>query len=247
MCTSNKSAIVRACGTVSGKGWVLAALTLFGVNAFGQQSYIGFYDAFAGFTYFDSPSIDLSQRGFHTQFGINPKTWLGLGFDYSIATGNTAITAAELTPTLQRQLNSQLAPLVMAGLIPANFSLTIPIDSTTETFAAGPQLEYRHWQRVTPFLRPSIGAIHEIATTHPNGPIAQMIVAQLAPTGTKTDWTGFYGFGGGADLNFGDHLSLRLQADFVHNHLFSDLLKNGRNTVRLSIGPAFHFGRNAAK
>ncbi len=245
---SKKSAIIRAYETGWRKSCLLSGLGLVvAASAFGQQSYVGFYDVYAGFTYFDSPNIDLSQRGFHTQVGINPRTWLGLGFDYSVATGNTAITVAELTPTLQRQLSSQLTPLVTAGLIPANFNLTIPIDSTTETFAAGPQLEYRHWQRVTLFIRPSIGAIHEIATTHPNGPIAQMIVAQLAPTGTKTDWTGFYGFGGGTDLNFGDHVSLRLQADFVHNHLFSDLLKNGRNTVRLSIGPAFHFGRNAAK
>jgi hypothetical protein len=32
--------------------------------------------------------------------------------------------------------------------------------------------------------------------------------------------------------------------DLVHNHLFSDLLREGRNTVRLSIGPAFQFGHN---
>lgn len=244
----DKSAIVRACEIVFSKSWLLSALLLaLGVNAFGQQSYVGFYDAYAGFTYFDSPKIDLSERGFHTQIGINPRTWLGVGFDYSIATGNTAITVAELTPTLQRQLSAQLTPLVAAGVIPANFNLTIPIDSTTETFAAGPQLEYRHWQKVTLFVRPSIGAIHETATTHPNGPIAQMIVAQLAPSGRKTDWTGFYGFGGGTELNFGDHVSIRLQADFVHYHVFSDLLKDGRNTVRLSIGPAFHFGRNVAK
>jgi hypothetical protein len=35
-----------------------------------------------------------------------------------------------------------------------------------------------------------------------------------------------------------------MQADYVHNDLFSDLLKDSRNTVRLSIGPALHLGRN---
>ena len=225
---------------------LLAVLALLGTNAFGQQNYVGFYSVFAGFTYLDSPRIDLSERGFQTQLGINPKTWLGFGFDYSISTGSTSITQSELIPSLQQQLATQLTPLVLAGLIPTNFTLTVPIDSTSQTFALGPQLEYRHWQRVTLFIRPSVGAIHETATVRPVGPIAQMILAQLVPSGKKTDWTGFYGFGGGTDLIFGDHLSIRLQADFVHDHLFNDLL-GGRNTVRMSIGPSFHFGRNIAK
>ena len=241
-----KSGVGRAREIILGKRLWLAALALFAVNAFGQQSYVGSYSVFAGFTYLESPSINLAERGFHTQIGINPRTWLGIGFDYSISTGHTSITQSELIPSLQQQLNAELAPLIAAGFIPANFMLTIPIDSTSQTFALGPQLEYRHWRWVTLFIRPSIGAIHEAATVHANGPIEQMILARLAPSGTKTDWTGFYGFGGGKDLILGDRLSIRVQADFVHDHLFSDLLP-GRNTVRFSIGPTFHFGRNVAK
>src|SRR5947209_6655005 len=179
----------RACGIVRGKRLRLAALALLAGKAFGQQNYIGFYSAFTGFTYLDSPKINLAERGFHTQFGINAKTWLGFGFDYSISTGHTSITQSELIPSLQQQLSTELAPLVAAGLIPANFMLTLPIDSTSQTFALGPQLEYRHWQRVTLFIRPSIGAIHETATVHINGRIEQMVVARLAPSGTKTDRT----------------------------------------------------------
>jgi hypothetical protein len=100
---------------------------------------------------------------------------------------------------------------------------------------------------VTLFVRPSIGAIHEDATLHATDPIAAGVVTQLAPGGSKSDWTDFYGFGGGTELNFGDHFSLRMQADFVRSHLFSDVLRESRNTVRLSIGPAVHFGRNVAK
>ena len=40
---------------------------------------------------------------------------------------------------------------------------------------------------------------------------------------------------------------VRVQADFVRDHLFDNLLKNPRNTVRFSIGPAFNFGPNIAK
>jgi hypothetical protein len=30
----------------------------------------------------------------------------------------------------------------------------------------------------------------------------------------------------------------------VYDHLFNDVLKDGRWTVRFSIGPCFNFGRN---
>jgi hypothetical protein len=201
---------------------------------------------YGGFTYLDSPDINLDQRGFHLQAGVNAKTWLAFGFDYSRSTGNTDITPNLLTTSLQTQIGTQFASLVAAGVIPANYSLVVPFDATTQTFAAGPQLMIRHWSAVTLFVRPSIGAIHEAATLHATDPIAEGVVMQLAPSGQKTDWTSFYGFGGGSEFNFGSHFSLRAQADFVHNHLFSDVLKNGRNTVRLSIGPAIHFGRNMA-
>jgi hypothetical protein len=37
---------------------------------------------------------------------------------------------------------------------------------------------------------------------------------------------------------------LRTQADLVYDHLFNDLLKDGRWTVRFSVGPCFNFGKN---
>ncbi len=103
----------------------------------------------------------------------------------------------------------------------------MPFDSTTQTFAAGPQLNYRHISHVTLFIRPSIGAIHENVTVRNLDPITAQIVAQLAPSGKKSDWTGFYGFGGGVDISPSDHFGLRLQMDFVHDHLFNDLLRGG--------------------
>lgn len=215
--------------------------------AFGQQDYVSRFDVYGGFGYLDSPKFHLAERGFHLQAGLNLRTWLAFGFDYSIFTGNTDLHAGDLTNTLQQQLTAQFTPLVLAGIIPPTYQLDAPIDSTTHTFALGPQLMIRHWKPVTLFVRPSIGAIHEIATPHYTDPIETQVIHQLAPSGKATDWTGFYGFGGGAEINMARHFSLRLQADYVRNHLFSDLLRDSRNTYRLSIGPAFHFGPNIVK
>lgn len=214
---------------------------------FAQQDYVGLFDLYNGFTWFDSPSAKLQERGYHLQAGVNARTWLALGFDYSVVQGTLTLTPNLLKPALQSQIAGQLALLEGAGLIPAGYQVAVSTASTTQTFAAGPQLEYRHFRQVTLFVRPSIGAINELAVPHPTDAITTAIVQQLAPSGRKTDWEPFYGFGGGVDLNFMRHASIRLQADFVHNDLFTDILKNSRNTVRLSVGPAFHFGRNIAR
>lgn len=226
---------------------LLGTLLFSGSHAAAQQDYVGRYDLYGGFAYFESPHVDLAERGFHTQIGVQRKTWYALGFDYSIATGRLPLTPNLLPVALQQQLGAQLLQLGAAGLIPPGFQLVLPVNSKTQTFAAGPQFNYRHFRRVTLFVRPSVGAIHENAVPRPQDPISSLIVTQLAPSGKKQDWAGFYGFGGGLDLNASKHLVLRMQADFVHDHLFNDLLKDGRNTVRVSLGPSFHFGRNIAQ
>ena len=217
------------------------------LQAFGQQDYVGRFDLYNGFTWFDSPSAHLQERGYHLQAGINARTWLALGFDYSVVTGNLTLTPSLLKPALQTQIAAQLAGLEAAGLIPPGYQVAVGTASTTQTFAAGPQFEYRHFKRVTLFIRPSIGAIYESATPHATDAVTAGIVAQLAPSGKKTDWEAFYGVGGGVDLNLVKYASIRLQADFVHNDLFNDILKDSRNTVRLSVGPSFHFGRNIVR
>jgi hypothetical protein len=213
----------------------------------GQQAYVSRYDAFAGYTFLDSPHVGLFENGFQFQAGVRPKTWYSLGFDYSISAGDLTLTPNLLTTALQQQLAAQLQQLAATGLLPAGFTLSVPAHSKTQTFSAGPQLAYRHCSHITLFVRPSIGAIHEVATPHPTNAIAAAIAKQLVPSGQKTDWTGFYGFGGGADLLFSRHVGLRVQADLVYDHLFSDLLKDGRLTTRFSIGPCFNFGKNITK
>jgi hypothetical protein len=108
----------------------------------------------------------------------------------------------------------------------------------------GPQLAIRRWVPVTMFVRPTTGLIREVAEPMPGDAIAKAIVAELVPEGKKTDWTMFYGVGGGFDINFNPHFALRVQADYVWDHLFPDVLREGRPTIRFSVGPAFNFGPN---
>ncbi|MGO9228258.1 MAG: hypothetical protein ACLQKA_03470 [Bryobacteraceae bacterium] len=222
------------------------ALAAASLPAFGQQSYVSRFDLFTGYTYLDSPAVSLGENGFQFQAGARANRWLSLGFDYSISEGTLTLKPAMLLPSLQQQLGAELGALAAAGEIPAGYALIVPAHSRTQTFAGGPQFNYRHFSKVTLFIRPSAGAIHEYATPQPGDPIAAAVAAQLAPSGYKVDTVVFYGFGGGADFNFSRHVGLRVQADFVHDHLFSDLLQNGRNTVRVSIGPCFNFGGNVA-
>jgi len=225
----------------------IVGLVLLASTAFGQQTYVSRFDAFAGYAFLDSPHVSLFENGFAAQVGVRPKTWYSLGFDYSISTGDLTLTPNLLMPALQQQLGAQLGGLAAAGMLPPGYSLVVPAHSKTQTFAAGPQLSYRHFTHTTLFLRPVFaGAIHELAT--PKAAAGDLIgagvVQELAPTGKKTDTTWFFGFGGGFDIIFSKHVSWRVQADLVYDHLFSDLLKDGRFTTRFSVGPAFNFGRN---
>lgn len=225
----------------------LACALCFSPHASGEQKYVSRYDAFVGYSYFDSPKISLVEHGFHVQIGYRPRTWYSLGFDYSRVTGDLKLTPDLLPTALQQTLTAQLTHLAQLGMLPAGYNLAVTSNSETQTFAMGPQLAYRRWQAITPFIRPSLGAIREVATPTPSDPIAKGIVAQLAPAGKKTDWQGFYGVGGGFDINVTKHVALRIHADFVYDHLFDDILKDGRHTIRFSIGPAFNFGRNIAE
>jgi hypothetical protein len=223
------------------------ALFLLCLPLFAQQSYVTRYDLYTGYAFLNSPKIGLFENGFQTQFGYRAKTWVSLGFDYSITAGDLTITPGLLPTALQQQLGAQLGALIKAGVIPPSYALTVPAHSVTHSFAAGPQFAYRHFSKVTLFIRPSIGAIREGATPQPKDPIAAAIVAQLAPTGHKVDWQGFYGIGGGFDVLVSKHFALRTQADYVYDHLFNDLLQDGRWTTRFSIGPCFNFGKNIEK
>ena len=222
----------------------LVALFMLVLPASGEQSYVTRYDVYTGFTYFNSPKVGLTEHGFHLQAGFRPKLWYSVGFDYSVANGSLTLTPDVLPTALQQQLGAQLAQLAALGRLPAGYKLAVTSDSNTQTFEMGPQLAWRHFEHITLFLRPALGAMREVATPTPADPIAKAIVAGLAPHGKKTDWTYFYGFGGGVDFLFSNHFGLRVQADLVRDHLFNDIIRESRGTVRFSVGPCFNFGRN---
>ncbi|MDR3701597.1 MAG: hypothetical protein P4L56_18250 [Candidatus Sulfopaludibacter sp.] len=224
------------------------AVLLLAGPAFGQQTDITRFDAYVGYAFLNSPHIGLFENGVAMQVGYRPKRWYSLGFDYSVSKGNLVLTPNLLPTALQQQLGAQLGQLAAAGMIPPTYNLAVPTDSVTQTFAVGPQLAYRRMTRATLFFRPVFaGAIHEAATPHPGDPIATGVAKELAPNGVKTDTAPFVGFGGGFDIIITRSFSIRTQADLVYDHLFNDLLRDGRFTVRFSIGPAFNFGPKLAR
>jgi hypothetical protein len=227
---------------------LVPALLLAAAPAFGGQDYVTQFDAFGGYAFLNSPAIGLFENGFATQLGFRPKTWLSAGFDYSITAGDGTVTPNLLQSALQQELGAELGQLEAMGQIPPGFALTVPIHSRTQTFAAGPQISFRHFTHETIFWRPVFaGAIYERATPQPTNQIAAAIAAQLVPSGVKTDTTWFVGVGGGIDVLLTRHFAIRTQVDVVWDHLFPDLLANGRWTVRFSTGPAFNFGKNIKK
>lgn len=232
--------------SLSGRVPILASVVLFASLAGAQQTSVHRYDLYAGFAGFETPNLNLAQRGFHFQAGENVRTWLSVGFDYSEANGHNTLTPNLLKTSLQQQLAAELHALAMQGLIPIDFQLAVPTDAFSQTFALGPQLSYRHYKPVTLFVRPSLGAIRQKVTPRPDNPVAAAIAAQLVPAGYKIDWSGFYGFGGGLDWNATDHVGVRAQTDLVYWRLFNDLLASGTWTSRYAIGLTVHFGKNIA-
>jgi hypothetical protein len=222
----------------------LGILLFLSIPLSGQQAYVSRYDFYTGYAFLDSTKIGLFENGFHTQFGYRAKTWVSLGFDYSVTAGDMTLTPGLLPVALQQELGAQLGYLASVGALPPGYALRVPAHAVTNSFAIGPQLAYRHFSKATFFIRPSIGAIREGATPQPADPIAAAIASQLVPTGYKRDWQGFYGVGAGFDILFTRRLALRTQADYVYDHLFNDLLRDGRWTTRFSFGPCFNFGRN---
>ncbi len=229
----------------------LGILFLLSVPLSGQQTYVTQFDVYGGYGFLDSPKVNLFEQGFAAQAGFRPKTWLSLGVDYTYASGDLKITPDQLLPALQANLQAGIAGGIKAGLLPPTYpysTLYVPAHSRTQTIAIGPELVYRHFTRATIFVRPVYaGVIHETATPQPQDPVVKALVASLITGPSKTDNVLFFGFGGGFDINFGHHFAWRSQADLVYDHLFNDLLKDGRFTVRFSCGPAFNFGKNIVK
>ena len=209
---------------------LLCGLALFiCLPALAQQDHVNRYDLYTGYSQLNSPSVSLQQYGFNTSFGVNVNGWFALGGDFSALQGNgsIALSGTKAAPLLAPFLNGQ--------------DPSLPFSATTYTFAVGPQLNIRKWKKLTLFVRPGLGVLHERAELKAPPNLAPLIslVPGLAPQLTNT--VVFYGGGGGFDYNANRHMAIRVSADFIHTNLFSDLLQP-RNAIRVSVGPTWRWG-----
>jgi len=211
---------------------------------FSQQTDVRQFVVFGAYSYLSTPSLNLTQRGFDGDFGYNYRSWLSLGFDFGYYTGHSSLFANDLNAATQARLQQFLGTLPPPQLATVLAALRggVPYDSSTQTYEAGPQFNYRRLKKVTFFVRPALGALH--ANFSINNPAFQPIVIGLLGSTSKSDTVVFYGFGGGISWEINPHFGLRVTTDLAHYNYFSNLLNGGRNSVRVSVGPKFSFGKN---
>lgn len=209
-------------------------------NCVAQQEYVSRYDVFGSYSFLTTPSMNLFQRGFDGEFGYNFRRWVAIGGDYSVFTGNSTLYPHVLSSAVQQQLAPYLPYLPNGGAVPYN--------TTTQTFTAGPQFNYRKFKSVTLFVRPALGGLHMSVTAKPDNPMMKAIAGRLLGSNLKSsDTVLFYGIGCGFDLNASRHIGLRFASDFVWYDVFSNQLSGTRPTIRFAVGPTFRFGANVPK
>jgi hypothetical protein len=212
------------------------------LSCLSQQTDVPEFAILGGYSYLSAPSLNLTQRGFDSELGVNVRSWLALGGDFSYNSGHSSLLPTQLSSSAQ----ASLAPILPH--LPPGFILAVPYNSATYTYEAGPQFNYRRLRKITFFVRPSLGAIHAKFTARPDNPLLEKIVAGLTgPTLGKSDTAVFYGVGGGIIWEVTPHFGIGVASDFVHYNFFSDLLDGGRNSVRITVGTKFGFGKNIIK
>jgi hypothetical protein len=222
---------------------VLLFLLLTTLSCFSQQTDIRQFSTFTAFSYLSTPSLNLVQRGFDADFGFNTRSWLTLGGDFSYANGNSTLLPNDLNQATKAKLVPYLPLLQRLGI-----PVAVPFSSTTYTYEAGPQFNYRRLRKFTFFARPALGALHASTTVNPNNPVLAKIASGLLNgKTTASDTVVFYGFGGGITWEATPHFGIRVATDFVHYNFFSNILDGGRNSVRVTVGTKFSFGKNILK
>jgi len=222
-------------------------LLLFPLSSFSQQDYIARYSTFTAFSYLGTPSLNLVQRGFDVDFGVNMRPWITLGGDFSVQSGNSSLQEKNLKQSVLNQLPPK-------NFLPPGFALAAPYDGTTYTYEAGPQFNYRRLKKFTLFARPALGAIHEDFTARParcqqpelgcQDILTKVLTALVGPSLSKSDTALFYGFGGGVTWEATHNVGIRVATDFVHYNFFTNLLDGGRNSFRVTVGTKWSFGKN---
>src|ERR1017187_3616499 len=197
---------------------VLLFVLLPTLTCFSQQTDIRQFSAFGAYSYVSTPSLNLTQRGFDGDFGVNVRSWLTLGGDFSYNSGHSSLLPKDLSAANQ----AKLAPFL--PLLPPGYVLAVPYNSATYTYEAGPQFNYRGLKKVTLFARPALGALHAGVTPKPKDLITKEIVAGLLGKTTASDTVVFYGAGGGLSWEITPNFGLRMATDFVHYNFFSGIL-----------------------
>lgn len=211
-------------------------VVLVSLPVFAQQSHVNRFDVFTGYSYLNTPVLSLPQQGFNSSVGINVRRWLALGADFSIWSGNTSISVND----------TKLAPSLLPLLPAALMGYGVTTNTSTWTFAAGPQINIRKWDKFTLFVRPGLGVMHEkIAIKYAGTPFQPLLptLGKVAPglSPSQADQVPFYGAGGGIDINASKYLGLRMSFDYVRSSMFKSLLPT-QNNLRFSMGPTFRFG-----
>ena len=70
---------------------VFLFVLLTSLTCFSQQTDIPQFSAFGAYSYLSTPSLNLAQRGFDGDFGVNVRSWLTLGGDFSYAGGRSSL------------------------------------------------------------------------------------------------------------------------------------------------------------
>ena len=210
------------------------------LTGFSQQTDVPRYSTYEAFSYLSTPSLNLVQRGFDTDFGVNLRSWLTLGGDFSYENGGSTLLPNHLNAATQAKLAPLLPYFQQLGI-----PVALPFTGSTYTYEAGPQFNYRHFRKFTFFARPALGALHASVTAKPNNPLIAEVAAGLLGASLKgTDNVVFYGAGGGITWEATPNVGVRVATDFVHYNYFSSLLDGGRNSVRVTVGMKFSFGKN---
>ena len=116
---------------------LLLFLSLSVGTCFSQQEFVARYSAYGAYSYFSTPSLNLVQRGFDGDFGVNVRSWLTLGGDFSYGNGGSSLLPTQLSSSLQ----TKLAPYqqYLQGV-------SVPYSASIYTYEAGPQFNYRKLQ-----------------------------------------------------------------------------------------------------
>jgi len=225
---------------------VFAILILTTLTCLSQQSDIAQFNVIAGYSYLATPSLNLAQRGFNGDFARNVRPWLSMGFDFSTFTGHSNLLPSYLNDANQAKLGTVLGalPAPVRASLGAALNQGVPFNSSTYTYQMGPQLNYRHFRKVTLFVRPALGLLHARVQTKPSAALTPLVMGLMGGKLSEADNTLFYGFGGGATWEITRNFGLRATVDYARYNFFDDTLNGTRNSVRLSITTKYGFGRN---